>query len=49
MTKKNQLKGNIWTPQVKPIIVKGETTGSLSNCAACHKRAEAGYYDDSAR
>ena len=34
--------------EVKPIIVKGETTGSLSNCSACHKRAEAGYYDDDA-
>jgi len=34
--------------EVKPIIVKGGRQGSLSNCSACHKRAEAGYYDDDA-
>jgi hypothetical protein len=32
--------------EVKPIVVKGRTSASLSNCSVCHKRAEQGYYDN---
>jgi hypothetical protein len=32
--------------EVSPDILKRKSIGSLSNCAACHKTAEQGVYDD---
>jgi len=34
--------------KIDPAVVKRQSIGSLSNCSACHKKAENGYYDDDA-
>ncbi|OQX24610.1 MAG: hypothetical protein BWK80_19945 [Desulfobacteraceae bacterium IS3] len=32
--------------EISPEVLKRKSVGSLSNCAACHRTAEAGIYDD---
>lgn len=32
--------------EISPDVIKRRSAGSLSNCIACHKKAEGGYYDD---
>jgi len=32
--------------KIPPNVIEGKSIGSLSNCSACHTKAEEGVYDD---